>query len=167
MTRPPAPASDAGLADVPEAAAASGEPLVGAAPGEGTGGSGPVSSVAGPGHPDGVVGGTETDPLSPRRGCLPLAAHRLVFRPFPGERLPPRAGDHHEAPRRRDGADRRGARVAGYTPSSSGNAVFDAAAKAALESTRGQELPPPPENYPDLVQAQISLTFVCKEGRCD
>ncbi len=164
----PAPASDAGLADVPEAAAASGEPLVGAAPGEGTGGSGPVSSVAGPGHPDGVVGGTETDPLKAR--AADVYRSRLIawfsgrFR-VNGSRLAQatltklRAGATVQI-----GAGRR---VVGYTLSSSGNAVFDAAAKAALESTRGQELPPPPENYPDLVQAQISLTFVCKEGRCD
>jgi hypothetical protein len=45
--------------------------------------------------------------------------------------------------------------------------VFDAAARAALDGARGESLPQPPENYPDVVQRTISLTFVCKEKRCD
>ena len=39
-----------------------------------------------------------------------------------------------------------------YTINPSGNAVFDAAARATLEASKGKELPPPPENYPDVVQ---------------
>ena len=44
---------------------------------------------------------------------------------------------------------------------------FDAAARSALEGAKGQEIPPPPENYPDIVQTQISLTFTCTPQRCD
>lgn len=160
--------SDAGPADAPGVAAASGEPLVGAAPGEGAGGSGPASSVAGPGHPDGVAGGTETDPLKAR--AADVYRSRLIAW-FSGRfRVSGSGLAQATLTKLRAGATVQigaGRRVAGYTMSSSGNAVFDQATKAALESTRGQELPPPPENYPDLVQAQISLTFVCKEGRCD
>lgn len=39
--------------------------------------------------------------------------------------------------------------------------------RAALESAKGNQIPPPPENYPDVVQPAIHLTFVCKENRCD
>ena len=57
--------------------------------------------------------------------------------------------------------------VVSYSIVPSGNSVFDAAARAALEGARGESLPQPPENYPDVVQRTISLTFVCKEKRCD
>jgi len=62
------------------------------------------------------------------------------------------------------GADRS---VTGYSIVPSGNAAFDAAARAALEGSKGQSLPPPPENYPDVVQSQLNITFVCRENRCD
>ena len=38
---------------------------------------------------------------------------------------------------------------------------------AALEGARGQAIPPPPENYPDVSRSQINVTFVCRENRCD
>jgi outer membrane biosynthesis protein TonB len=57
--------------------------------------------------------------------------------------------------------------VTGFSLTPSGNAAFDAAARAALEAARGQSLPPPPENYPDVAQHQISVTFVCRGNRCD
>lgn len=164
----PAPATpaDAG-ADAAEAVT-SAEPTAEGVPGEGTGGTGPASSVAGPGHPDGVPGGTETDPLKAR--AADVYRSRLIawfssrFR-VSGSGLP-----QSTLTKLAVGATVQiagGRTVGGYTMTSSGNAVFDAAARAALEGAKGQTLPPPPENYPDLVQAQISLTFVCKEGRCD
>jgi hypothetical protein len=60
-------------------------------------------------------------------------------------------------------ADRR---VTSYTITPSGNAAFDAAAKSALERAKAEELPPPPENYPDLSPSRLDLTFVCKQGQC-
>jgi hypothetical protein len=57
--------------------------------------------------------------------------------------------------------------VSTYTITPSGNAAFDAAARATLEGAKGQALPPPPENYPDVVQRQINVTFVCRAGVCD
>lgn len=154
---------DAGVAG--DAAASEGDAGVTV---EGDGGVGPVSSVAGPGHPDGTPDGTETDPLKAR--AADIYRSRLIawfasrFR-VSGSGIP-----QSTLTKLRVGATVQisgGRRVAGYTMTSSGNATFDAAARAALEGAKGQELPPPPENYPDLAQAQISLTFVCKEGRCD
>ena len=46
-------------------------------------------------------------------------------------------------------------------------ALTDAAATATLEGAKGQALPPPPENYPDMGQKQVSVTFVCREQTCD
>jgi hypothetical protein len=57
--------------------------------------------------------------------------------------------------------------VKGYHLVPSGNSAFDAAARATLEGSMGQQLPPPPENYPEAVQNQISVTFVCKPSTCD
>jgi hypothetical protein len=56
--------------------------------------------------------------------------------------------------------------VMGYTLTPSGNAAFDAAARAMLEGARGEALPPPPENYPDIVQSQIHITLVCRPNLC-
>jgi hypothetical protein len=57
--------------------------------------------------------------------------------------------------------------VTGYSITPSGNAAFDAAARAALDGAKGQPIPPPPENYPDVEQSQINITFVCRANRCD
>lgn len=140
------------------------------APGE-TGadtGAGAEPGPGGPGHPLGAPEGTETDPLKARAGDVYRS--RLVawfssrFR-VSGSGLPQSTLTKLRVQATVQLSPDR--RVAGYTMTSSGNAVFDAAARAALESAKGQELPPPPESYPDLVQTTISLTFVCKEGRCD
>lgn len=128
----------------------------------------PPSNVPVAGHSDGVAEGTETDPLKAR--AVDLYRARLIawfasrFR-VTGSGLPQEELIKYRALATVDiGADRT---VKGYTLSSSGNTTFDAAARAALEGSKGQSLPAPPDNYPDVVQSRISLTFVCKENRCD
>ena len=153
--------------------AAEPEPGAGAAvdPGRsadaGEGGSG-LGGPPGEGHPEGVPGGTETDPLKARAADVYRA--RLIawfssrFR-VSGSGLSQPDLVRLRAPATVNvSADRR---VLGYSLAPSGNAVFDAAARLALEGTVGATLPPPPENYPDLAHSQISVTFVCTEGRCD
>lgn len=129
---------------------------------------GPPSNVDQVGHADGVKEGTETDPLKAR--AVDLYRSRIIgwfsgrFR-VSGSGLP-----QEELGKYRVGAsvqlstDRR---VVSYTITPSGNAAFDAAARATLEGAKGQTIPPPPENYPDTIQSQINLTFVCRENRCD
>ena len=128
----------------------------------------PPSNVPVEGHQDGVAEGTETDPLKAR--AVDLYRARIVawfsgrFRVSGSglsaeDLLKYKVGATVEI-----GADRT---VSGYTLSPSGNAAFDAAAKSALDGAKGQSLPPPPDNYPDIVQSRIRLTFVCKEHRCD
>jgi hypothetical protein len=128
----------------------------------------PPSNVPVAGHQDGSAEGTETDPLKARAVDLYRARivawfsgrFRVTGSGLPAEELLKyRVGATVEI-----SADRT---VAGYTLTPSGNATFDAAARAALDGARGQSLPPPPDNYPDIVQSRIHLTFVCKEHRCD
>jgi hypothetical protein len=120
------------------------------------------------GHADGVKEGTETDPLKARAVDLYRAKIASWFSSkfrVSGSGLP-----KEELVKVRVsatvtlGPDRT---VSGYTLKPSGNGTFDAAARATLEGAKGQQIPPPPENYPDVVQSQINVTFVCRENRCD
>jgi len=116
------------------------------------------------GSADGVAEGTETDPLKAR--AVDLYRARIAgwfqgrFR-VTGSGLP-----KEELTKLRVSAsvqlsnDRY---VVGYSLSSSGNAVFDAAARATLEGAKGDQIPPPPANYPDTVQNQINLSLVCRD----
>jgi len=45
----------------------------------------------------------------------------------------------------------------------SGNATFDAKVQSTMQGTVGEELPPPPPLYPDILNSSVSLTFA---GRC-
>lgn len=128
----------------------------------------PPSNVPVVGHSDGVADGTETDPLKAR--AVDLYRARIVAW-FSGRfRVSGSGLSAEDLLKYRVGAtvdigsDRT---VGGYVLTPSGNATFDAAARAALDGAKGQSLPPPPDNYPDIVQSRIRLTFVCKEHRCD
>jgi hypothetical protein len=120
------------------------------------------------GHPMGVDGGTEKDPLKAR--VVDLYRSRVIgwfsarFR-VRGTGLPQAELARLRAPASVDvSAD---LRVTGYSLGPSGNAAFDAAARAALEGARGERIPPPPEQYPDVLRGRISLSFVCTEDRCN
>jgi hypothetical protein len=129
---------------------------------------GPVANVDTEGHADGVKEGTETDPLKAR--AVDLYRSRIIgwfsgkFR-VSGSGLPKEdLGKYRVGASVQLSPDRR---VLSYTITPSGNATFDAAARATLEGVKGETIPPPPENYPDTIQSQINLTFVCRENRCD
>lgn len=129
---------------------------------------GPPANVDVEGHSDGVKEGTETDPLKAR--AVDLYRARIAawfsgrFR-VSGSGLSPEELLKYRVPASVElTLDRR---VASYSITPSGNAAFDAAARAALEGAKGESLPPPPDNYPDTIQRRINLTFVCKEHRCD
>jgi hypothetical protein len=129
---------------------------------------GPPANVATLGSPDGVKEGTETDPLKAR--AVDLYRERIIgwfasrFRVSGSGLSPADLARYKVGATVQISADRQ---VSGYSLTPSGNAVFDAAARAALESAKGNQLPPPPQNYPDVVQPTIHLTFVCREKRCD
>lgn len=119
------------------------------------------------GHQDGVAEGTETDPLKARAVDLYLA--RIAgwlssrFR-VGGSGL---SADELTKYKPRAVITLSGGRMVSYSLTPSGNPAFDAAARATLERAQGQSLPPPPENYPDLGEKQVSVTFVCRENLCD
>jgi hypothetical protein len=129
---------------------------------------GPPANVDQMGHADGVKEGTETDPLKARAVDLYRAKIAAWF--SSRFRVSGSGLGKAELVKYRVsatvslGADRT---VSGYSIAPSGNAAFDAAARATLEGAKGQSLPPPPENYPDMAQSQINVTFVCRENRCD
>jgi hypothetical protein len=51
--------------------------------------------------------------------------------------------------------------VVGYTLSKSGNPDIDSAAERAMQSAQGQQVPPPPEDFPELRPNSTNVTFVC------
>ncbi|MCK6586085.1 MAG: TonB C-terminal domain-containing protein [Polyangiaceae bacterium] len=128
----------------------------------------PPANVAEEGHQDGVPGGTETDPLKAR--AVDLYRARIVSwfsRRFRVSGSGLSADDFAKFKVNATVELSSDRMVQSYSITPSGNSAFDAAARAALESAKGAPLPPPPENYPDVVQRTIHLTFVCKEDRCD
>ncbi len=52
--------------------------------------------------------------------------------------------------------------VSGVSFSGCGVPEIDAAAQAAINAKKGQQIPPPPENHPELQPSSFSVTYVCK-----
>ena len=48
----------------------------------------------------------------------------------------------------------------------SGNEAFDGRVRAAMEMHVGQSVPPPPPNYPQLLEPTVHLTFQGKNEKC-
>jgi len=119
------------------------------------------------GHQDGVAEGTEADPLKARAVDLYLARIAGWFSSrfrVSGSGL---SADELTKYKPRAVIILSGGRMQSYSLTPSGNPTFDAAARATLEGAKGQSLPPPPENYPDLGEKQVAVTFVCRETTCD
>ncbi|HRI68355.1 MAG TPA: energy transducer TonB [Polyangium sp.] len=128
----------------------------------------PPANVDVKGHEDGSKDGKEMDPLKARAVDLYREKIRGWFsRRF---RVSGSGLSKEEIVKFRVPATvtlSNGRAVADFSIVPSGQAAFDAAARKALESAKGDEIPPPPENYPDIAQTQISLTFTCTPERCD
>lgn len=119
------------------------------------------------GASDGVQEGTEKDPLKAR--AVSLYRAKIIswfsrrFKVPTGqidcatlEKLSARVSANV-------GSDRT---VTGYSVvAPSGNATFDERVKAVMDATIGQELPPPPPNYPDILESSVFPTFLGK-GQC-
>jgi hypothetical protein len=56
--------------------------------------------------------------------------------------------------------------VVSYTLVPSGNAVFDESVRRAMDAKVGQPVPPPPPNYPDLLERSVHPTFQGKNEKC-
>jgi hypothetical protein len=119
------------------------------------------------GAADGVENGTETDPLKAR--AVDLYRVKLINW-FKQEFSPP--VDEIDC------ATLKGLRasvtaqiasdgtVASYTMVPSGNAIFDARVRRAMDARVGQSIPPPPPNYPDLLEPVVHPTFQGKNEKC-
>src|SRR5688572_15533369 len=57
--------------------------------------------------------------------------------------------------------------VQSYELVSSGNPIFDERVKQVMETRVGQKVPPPPPNYPDILDAVIHPTFQGKNEKCN
>ncbi len=125
-------------------------------------------NLQGPGSPGGVKEGTETDPLKARwvseYQMKILAWFNARFTP-PGEGAP-----CDELKKLRCsvsasvGADRT---VTGYSiVRPSGNAVFDAKVKSTMDAIVGQQLPPPPPLYPDILGSTVHPSFSGANAPC-
>jgi hypothetical protein len=117
------------------------------------------------GSPDGVKEGTETDPLKARA----VSQYKMrILAWFDARFRPPEDIPCEERKNLRSsvaavvGGERQ---VTGYTVSSvSGNAVFDAKVRATMDAIVGQQLPPPPPLYPDILDSTVFPTFSGKKG---
>ncbi|MGE0322382.1 MAG: TonB C-terminal domain-containing protein [Polyangiaceae bacterium] len=123
-------------------------------------------TAEGEGSPDGVKEGTETDPLKARAVSL----YRMKIAAWFSSRfhqpssLPCSVvGGLRASVSATVGGDRS---VSGFTITSpSGNAVFDAKVREAMQSTVGQQLPPPPKNYPDILDSTVFPVFAGDKSR--
>ena len=118
-------------------------------------------TVAGEGVQDGVKEGTETDPLKGRAVSLYRAKLIAWFKaPFS---IPPGAIPCEQLTKLKsrvsatvspDGT------VTGFSVGSpSGNGTFDGRVQSAMQSRVGQQVPPPPPLYPDILPPNLSLDF--------
>ncbi|HEY3236386.1 MAG TPA: TonB C-terminal domain-containing protein, partial [Polyangiaceae bacterium] len=125
-------------------------------------------NLAQPGSPGGVKEGTETDPLKARAVSqyqLKIAAwFNARFRPPLGELTCEELKPLTAKVSVNVGGDRS---VAGYTiVRPSGNPLFDARVKSTMDGAMGQQLPPPPPLYPDILGTVVSPTFSGKHPQC-
>ena len=120
----------------------------------------PVSSEKG--DPHGSPNGTETDPNKARAADMyrnQLAYYFTQRFAIKGKVPFEQLAKLHGAASVQVGADRT---VTGFTITKpSGDAVFDAEMRSALQSRVGATLPPPPPLYPDMLGTSISVSFSC------
>lgn len=125
-------------------------------------------TAEGEGAADGVKEGTETDPLKARAVSLYRAKIAAWFSSRfhqPGSIPCDVIAKLKASVSASVGGDRS---VTGFTITApSGNAAFDAKVREAMQSTVGQQLPPPPRNYSDILDTTVFPVFQGnKAGSC-
>jgi hypothetical protein len=122
----------------------------------------------GEGSPDGVKEGTEKDPLKARAISLYLVKIQgwfsARFRPPSGEIPCEDLKKLSAGVAANVGPSRT---VTGYSlRRPSGNPIFDAKVKSTMDAIIGQELPPPPPNYPDILGTTVLPSFSGQNAQC-
>ncbi|MDX2053019.1 MAG: TonB C-terminal domain-containing protein [Polyangiaceae bacterium] len=120
------------------------------------------------GAADGVKEGTETDPLKARAvsqyKMKILAWFNVRFRPPLGELDCKTLSTLSASVSATVDGSRR---VSGFSITrSSGNPIFDAKVQSTMQAIIGQELPPPPPLYPDILDTSVFPTFSGKSSEC-
>jgi hypothetical protein len=129
-------------------------------------------TVEGEGSPDGVKEGTETDPLKARA----LSAYHAKILAFLNRRFvapsPEEAQVSCEEAKKLSasatvtiGGDRQITAFSVSRPS--GNAVFDGRVQSTLSGMVGEQLPPPPPLYPDILESSISARYSGNSVQCE
>jgi TonB C terminal len=126
-------------------------------------------TVEGEGSPDGVKEGTEADPLKARA----VSAYYGKLQGWFNARFRPPSEGAPCAELKKLGAsvvvtvggDRS---VGGYTVvKPSGNPSFDANVRSMLDGARGEQLPPPPPLYPDILGQSLPLRLSGQNAKCN
>ena len=127
----------------------------------------PPEKASEKGGEDGVKEGTETDPLKARA----TDSYKLRLQKWFQEGFSEPLDELDCATlvklrarvRAQIGANRE---VQSYSMESSGNEIFDGRVRAAMEAHVGQVVPPPPPNYPQLLERVFLPTFVGENEKC-
>jgi hypothetical protein len=126
-------------------------------------------TAEGEGTADGVKEGTEADPLKARA----ISAYHAKLQSWFNARFRPPSEGAPCAELKKLGAsvsvsvsgDRT---VAGYTLGNpSGNAAFDASVRTMLDGARGEQLPPPPPLYPDILGQSLAIRLSGQKANCN
>jgi hypothetical protein len=126
-------------------------------------------TVEGEGTADGVKEGTEADPLKARA----VSAYYGKLQGWFNARFRPPSEGAPCAELKKLGAsvvvtvngDRS---VGGYSVvKPSGNATFDASVRTMLDGARGEQLPPPPPLYPDILGQSLPLRLSGQNAKCN
>lgn len=126
-------------------------------------------TVEGEGTADGVKEGTEADPLKARA----VSAYRAKVIAWFNARFQQPVGEVpcEELKKLRAsvvvniGGDRG---VAGYSVTrESGNGTYDARVRGTMDRLRGEQLPPPPPLYPDILNSTEVVTFSGQGVKCE
>lgn len=126
-------------------------------------------TVEGEGSPDGVKEGTEADPLKARA----VSAYYGKLQGWFNARFRPPSEGAPCAELKKLGASVvvtvSGERsVGGYSlVKPSGNADFDARVRSMLDGAQGEQLPPPPPLYPDILGQSLPLRLTGQNVKCN
>ncbi len=130
---------------------------------------GPTPTVPGEGSPNGVKEGTEKDPLKARAVSMYtmkiLGWFNSRFRPPVGQIPCDELKKLSVGVAANVGGDRT---VTGFTINgSSGNPIFDAKVRSTMQAIVGQQLPPPPPLYPDILGSTVHPRFSGRGAKCN
>jgi hypothetical protein len=151
--------TDAGLETDPDAEAIDPDAAVGDDPdaaADGSGGATGDDAPEGGGTADGSPIGTETNPL--KVNAINKYRGRIHAFLYAGWRCPTTAKAECTATAT---VQLSGTSITSASVSGCGDGAVDGAASAHANSKVGQSIPPPPENYPDIVPPSMTIAYRC------